>query len=235
MALEDFKDLVALSREKMYRDFFRRHRDRIKIKKERVAVGNLIRISEATLALSNEKGFSAMSMRDLSAASGLSIGAIYSYFASKDELLDMIQEESVRLATRVLASRIEGIDDPRLKLQQAISAHLYLSEIMHPWFYFSYMETKNLKKAARRKAMDMELRMEKIFAGIIAGGQRSGVFRDVDRALTAAMIKALLQDWYLKRWKHSRRRVTVETYANFVLEVVESYLLAHPAREAQKT
>jgi AcrR family transcriptional regulator len=221
-----FKDLVTVSKEDMYREFFRQNRARIKIKKERVAVRNLIKISEATLTLSNRKGFSAMSMRDLSAMSGLSMGALYSYFSSKDELLAMIQQESIRVATRVLDSRIEGIDDPRLKLKQAIFAHLYLSEVMHPWFYFSYMETKNLKKEARRKAIEIELFIEKIFADIIDDGQRTNVFRDVDRDLTAAMIKALLQDWYLKKWKYGQRNVQVAEYAGFLMEVVESYLLA---------
>ncbi len=235
MTLDTFKNLVTLSREEMYRDFYRRHRHRIKVKKEHVAVANLARIAEATLVLSNEKGFSAMSMRDLSTASGLSIGALYSYFSSKDELLDMIQQQSVQLATRVLDERIGGIDDPRLKLRQAIRTHLQLSELMHPWFFFSYMETKNLNKTARRKAMDIELRMEKMFADIIAAGQRTDIFRDVDRVLAAGMIKALLQDWYLKRWKHLRRGLSVETYADFVVQVVESYLLARPAGEARET
>jgi len=223
---EAFKELVTVSKEDMYREFFRQNRERIKIKKEHVAVQNLIRISEATLALSNRKGFSAMSMRDLSTASGLSMGALYSCFSSKDELLTMIQQESILVATRVLDSRTEGIDDPRLKLRQAIFAHLYLSEIMHPWFYFAYMETKNLKKEARRKAIEIELSIEKIFADIIDEGQREGVFRGVDRDLTAGMIKALLQDWYLKKWKYGRRNVQVEEYAGFLVEVVESYLLA---------
>ena len=229
MQLDDFRNLVARSRQELYRDFFRRRESRIRIQKEHVAVRNFIRISDATLALSNQKGFSAMSMRDLSAASGLSIGALYAYFSSKNELLDMIQQESIRLATRVIESRIEGIDDPRRKLRQAISAHLYLSEVMHPWFYFAFMETKNLKKEARRKAIEIELRMEQIFIDIITEGRQAGIYRQVDQALTAAMIKALLQDWYLKRWKHSRREITLDAYAGFVVEVVESYLLALPA------
>ena len=234
MTPDTFRDLVARSVRGMYRDFFRRNRHRIKIKKERVAVGNLMRISEAALSLSNEKGFSAMSMRDLSAASGLSIGALYSYFSSKDELLDMIQQQSAQLATGVLDSSLQGIDDPRRRLERAISAHLHLSEIMRPWFLFSYMEAKNLGKAARRRAMDIELRMERLFAGIIADGQRTGIFREVDRTLTAAMIKALLQDWYLKSWKHARRKIPVEAYAAFVVEVVESYVLARSAGKRQE-
>ena len=225
MNFDTLKNLVSLSKKDMYREFFNQHKKQIRIKKEHVAVRNLVKISEATLTLGNRKGFSAMSMRDLSAASGLSMGALYSYFPSKDDLLDMIQKESLRVATRVLGTCIEGIHDPHLKLKQAIFTHLYLSEVMHPWFYFSFMETKNLKKSARRKAIEIELLIEKIFIDIIGEGQKAGIFRDVNKEMVAGMIKALLQDWYLKKWKYDQRHVSVEDYAKFFMGVVESYLL----------
>jgi AcrR family transcriptional regulator len=221
-----FKNRVSMSKEDMYREFFRENRDRIKIKKAPVAVKNLIKISEATLALSNKKGFSAMSMRDLSAEAGLSVGALYSYFSSKDELINMIQKQSMRVATRVLVDQLTGIDDPHLKLKRAIYAHLYLSEILHTWFYFSYMETKNLTKKVQKRAIELELFTEKIFTDIIEQGKQSRIFRDVNKELVAALIKAILQDWYLKRWKYEMRNISVEQYASFLIDLVESYLLS---------
>ena len=221
-----FKNRVNMSKESMYWEFFQENRDRIKIKKEPVAVKNLMKISEATLSLSNEKGFSAMSMRDLSARAGLSMGALYSYFSNKDELLDMIQRQSLRVAARVLVDQLTGIDDPLLKLKQAIYAHLYLSEIMHPWFYFSYMEAKNLTKQVQKKAIGLELFTEKIFIDIIEQGKQDRTFKDVNKELVAAMIKAILQDWYLKRWKYEMRNISVEQYSRFLIDLVESYLLA---------
>jgi len=219
-----FKNRVSISKENMYREFFQKNRDRIKIKKEPVAVKNLMKISEATLALSNKKGFSAMSMRDLSTEAGLSVGALYSYFSSKDELIEMIQQQSMRVATRVLVDQLTGIDDPHFKLKQAIYAHLYLSEIMHTWFYFSYMETKNLTKKVQKRAIELELFTEKIFTDIIEQGKQDRIFRDVNEELVAAMIKAILQDWYLKRWKYEMRNVSVEQYARFLIDLVELYL-----------
>ncbi len=225
MDFDVFKNRVNMSKENMSREFFRENRDRIKIKKEPVAVKNLMKISEATLSLSNEKGFSAMSMRDLSARAGLSMGALYSYFSNKDELLDMIQQQSLRVAARVLVDQLTGIDDPLLKLKQAIYAHLYLSEIMHPWFYFSYMEAKNLTKQVQKKAIGLELFTEKIFIDIIEQGKQDRTFKEVNKELVAAMIKAILQDWYLKRWKYEMRNISVEQYARFLIDLVESYLL----------
>ncbi len=217
--------MVSLSKEDICRELFLENREKIKIKKEDVAVKNLVKIFDAALAISNKKGFTAMSLRELSAEAGLSMGALYTYFSSKEELLDMMQTQGRTLVVKVLADQIEEIDDPRQKLRRAIQAHLYLSEVIQLWFYFAYMETKNLNKEKKKQSIEAELSTEKIFSDIIEAGISAGLFAPVDRELTAAVIKAMLQDWYLKRWKYRRRKVSVEDYARFVMDFVESYLL----------
>ena len=84
----------------------------IKIKKEKVAVKNLAKIFDATLKLANEKGFHAMSLRDLCRESGLSMGALYNYFSGKDELLVLIQEQGRAIITRAMESQLDGLDNP---------------------------------------------------------------------------------------------------------------------------
>ncbi len=119
LKFETFKGLVSLSMEDLCRELFLGNRESIKIKKEGVAVKNLVKIFEAALTLSNEKGFAAMSLRDLSAKAGLSMGALYTYFSSKEELLQMIQRQ-ISVVIQVLLEQIEGIEDPRVKLNRVI-------------------------------------------------------------------------------------------------------------------
>ncbi|HOO89407.1 MAG TPA: TetR/AcrR family transcriptional regulator [Syntrophales bacterium] len=233
MRFETFKKMVNLSEEDICRELFLENREKIKIKKEGVAVKNLVKIFDAALAISNKKGFTAMSLRELSTEAGLSMGALYTYFSSKEELLDMIQTQGQTLVVKVLADQIEGIDDPHQKLRRAIQTHLYLSEVMQLWFYFAYMETKNLNKDTHKKAIEAELFTENIFSDIVEEGIAAGLFATVEGDLTAAVIKAVLQDWYLKRWKYRRRKVSVEDYARFVMDFVESYLL--PSEKPEKS
>ncbi|MGD0820158.1 MAG: TetR/AcrR family transcriptional regulator [Desulfomonilia bacterium] len=225
LKFDAFKDVLSLTMEDMSRELFQGNRETIKIKKEGVAVKNLVKILNAALNLSNEKGFAAMSLRDLSAAAGLSMGALYTYFTSKEELLHMIQRQS-NVVAQVLLDQIKGIDNPRMKLRRVIQAHLYLSEVMQQWFYFAYMEAKNLAKEEQKKAIESELLTEKILIDIMKEGQEKGVFKAANIELTGAVIKAMLQDWYLKRWKYARRKVTVEKYAAFLVDLIESYLTA---------
>lgn len=210
--------------EDLCRKVFNENRDNIKIKKEETAVRNLTTIFSATLDLAMEKGFNAMTLRDLSQKSELSMGCLYSYFSSKEELLDLIQTQGRKAGIAILEEAVKNTENPGEKFRMAVRSHLYLSEVMQKWFYFSYMETKNLSKAQHRKAIENELFTEQIFVDIMEDGKKAGIFAEKDSLLTAAVIKSMLQDWYLKRWKYRKRNIGVEEYADFVISFVESAL-----------
>ena len=225
MNYAEFQKQVSLSKQDICREVFAENRKTIRVKKEGTVVKNLERIFNATLKISNKKGFQAMSMRDLSREANLSMGALYSYFSSKEELLEMLQHQRRTITKRILAEHIEAQPHPIAKLNVAIQSHLYLSEVMQPWFYFAYMETKNLSKKQQQEAIASELYTENIFADILDEGQALGIFLIQDRQLTAGLIKSVLQDWYLKRWKYARRKISVDQYAQFVLEFVQAFIL----------
>ena len=221
----EFRDIVEVSMEKICRAVFHENRDSIKIKKEEVAVKNLINIFNTTLELSNTMGVQAMSLRDLSRESGLSMGALYSYFTGKDELAKIIQEQGRRIIADMLKEQVAKGDNPREQLQIAIRAHLFLNEVMQKWFYFSFMEARNLSREEQKRAIESELETESMFIDILESGNKEDVFRVHNAVLTASTVKAMLQDWYLKRWKYSRRKVTVEDYADFIIDLIESFIM----------
>jgi hypothetical protein len=66
---------------------------------------------------------------------------------------------------------------------------------------------------------------EKVIADILEGGKSDGIFYLDDCQLTASVVKAMLQDWYLKRSKYARRSISVDRYAQFVLGFIEAFVL----------
>ena len=223
MNLKEFEKQVAVSTEDICREIFASRSGSIKIKKEPVAVKNLVKIFKATLKLANRKGFHAMSLRDLCAESGMSMGGLYAYFKNKEELLTLIQEQGRAIVARVMGDQLAGVDDAARALDLAIRSHLYLSEVLQPWFFFSYMETRFFHAEEGKRAIAGELQTEGIFSGILEKGIADGIFAVGDPLLVASAIKALLQDWYLKRWKYSRRKISVEAYADFVISMIGAY------------
>ncbi|MCP4023434.1 MAG: TetR/AcrR family transcriptional regulator [Desulfobacteraceae bacterium] len=225
MEYKNFLRIVPDSRIDICRSVYEEYKDTIKIKKEKTVINNLKKIFDATLKIGIEKGFQAMTMRDLSTRSGLSMGALYSYFSSKEEILKVFLSEGRRIIGRILVELIEKEKEPAAKLITAVKAHLFLTEKMHKWFYFSYMEAKNLSSDERENAIQSELYTEKLIEDILIEGHQKGIFRDIDHSLAASVIKAMLQDWYLKRGKYSKRKVNVDQYAEFIIIFINSFYL----------
>lgn len=229
MTYEEFKKKISETKQDICRDVYRKNQDSIRIKKEKTAIKNFEKIFDAVFKISYSKGFQAMSMRDLSSETGLSMGALYGYFTSKDDLLAIIQRQGRSMVQRVLADSTETIESPLDKLKAVIRAHIYLSELARPWFFFTFMEARNLSEEELKSVQDMESYTEQILVDILEDGEKKGVFKPGNHLLTAGLIKAMQQDWYLKRWKYKKRNITVDAYADGIVAVVTSFCLAVPA------
>ncbi|MAA75610.1 MAG: TetR family transcriptional regulator [Salinisphaeraceae bacterium] len=208
------------------REIFRSQSHAIQVRNETIAVENLGRIISATLALSNRQGFASMSLRQLAARAGLSLGGLYAYISSKTGLVEMIQAQGRRQMLRVMQDALQEPVAASDRLAAAIRAHLLLSEAMRPWFHFLYMEARLLPTGPRQAAIRSELESEDLFAGLIADGVEAGDFRAVNPRTTASLLKPLLQDWYLKHRKHSDRGLTAGRYADSVTDLMLHYLQA---------
>lgn len=214
-------DPTDFSTEALCAHILERHRDTIVVKKPAFAVRKLSVIVTAALALSNQKGFQAMSLRDLSEESGVSMGGLYAYFDTKTTLLKMILTEVTEQVSAVLSRAPEEIaSDPARHLDWLIDTHVHLTEAMLPWFTFAFMEAKNFPAAERRMATDSEELTERIFADTIAQGVAAGAFRQGTSPLLASLIKPMLQDWYVKRSKYRRRGIDIVTYVATLQQIV---------------
>ena len=221
--LLEFQERFDLSMEALCARMLERHQATIRIRKPAVAIANLARIVETTLTLANAKGFHSMSLRDLTEHTGLSMGALYAYFDSKDTLLMMILGQVVVAVEDVLTRPPPSLEaDPAARLRWLLETHLYLTETMQPWFVFAYMEAKAFPREGRDLAVASELTTERLLAEALEQGARAGVFRIADIEMTSALIKPLLQDWYVKRAKYHRRGITPERYAQSVIDFVEA-------------
>jgi AcrR family transcriptional regulator len=225
MTLQAFRRLVYLYKQEVGRVVFNQYADHIGFKKEPLTVRNLMKIVDATLRLSNHRGFQAISLQDLGAATDLNAGNLHTYIRSKEELQNLVQSFGHVVSARILLDQLKDISTPLEQLRVAVRTQLFLHEVLQDWFYFSYMENRNLSAEDKQQALQTELSTEELFTNIISAGQRQGVFRDTDPQLSAALLQASVQDWFLKRWKYQQREVDVETFATFVQALFERHLL----------
>ncbi|MGB4247935.1 MAG: TetR/AcrR family transcriptional regulator [Pseudohongiellaceae bacterium] len=229
ISIDAFRRTWVLEGEPLWRRVFDTHRDKMQIKNPQVAVGNLEKIFTCTFRLANSKGFQAMSLRDLSRETGISMGGLYAYIGSKDDLASAI-EEVLRITIDDVMSDKAVLDlGPLHRLKAIIYGDIYMNDIMHPWYYFCYLEAKGLSREQREAAMQMEVKFDERLQETFAAGVAAGLFKVDKIALLAANTTSMLQQWYLKRWKFQLMGTRIDEYAAFVYDTTLRNLGYDPA------
>lgn len=214
--MESFRASWALEGEPFWHSVFDMHKHKMQIKNPNVAVINLEKIFRATFALANSKGFQAMSLRDLSRETGISMGGLYAYIGSKDDLASVIEGVLRKYIDQVIGGLAEENLAPIDFLRAIVFGEIYMMQILNPWYYFCYMELKGLPREQQQQAMDLELRFESYLIDAFETGVRSGQFVCENPELLASHVTAQLQQWHLKHWKFKQRGVAMEDYADNV-------------------
>ncbi|MBF0199714.1 MAG: TetR family transcriptional regulator [Desulfamplus sp.] len=224
MNYAEFKNILEIREENLYRDVYLENQDAIRIKKEATAVKNFEKIFNSVFEITYEKGFQAMTMRDLSCHTKLSLGALYGYFSGKEELLAIIHKQGNSMIRKIFGQFYDPQANPVEQLRTLIKAHMFLSESARPWFYFTFMEARNLTPTGREAVLSMEEYTENMLLEILEAGETEGIFIKRDHVMTASLIKAMQQDWYLKRWKYKKRGITVDTYTEYLIDFTISFI-----------
>lgn len=198
--------------------------DQISIQNQKIGLEKISKILRATFKLSASHGFASMSLRELSAESGISMGGLYSYIGSKEELANLIGHVLGVISNDLTDLALENANGTQQRLEAVICSHIFLSEQLQPWFYFVYMESKSLSTQQKQTAKTTELNFEMRISELIKQGIEEKLFHPTDVTLASSAIMALLQDWHLKRWKHHDRKITPDHYADFVLNLVMKLL-----------
>ena len=74
-----------------------------------------------------EKGYDGASIRDISAATDVSLPGLYYYFKSKEDLLFLIQKHCFDTLIERLAENLDGVNDPVDRLEGIVRTHLRFS------------------------------------------------------------------------------------------------------------
>jgi len=215
-SFEEFAENFEYQGERLFSIIFDRNKDNIKVSKEKFAVRNLQKIFKATFTISPRIGFQAMSLRDLSAETGLSMGGLYSSIASKEAIAIMVKDVVAIVCDEIVANSMAQ-QDPVQALKTMVRGYLYTSTLMQPWFNFLYFETKSLPYKEQEASKNLELEQVSAMANIL---KRLKPESDIDMSFVSTMALSLIQERYVKPWKHHQPEQTVDQYANDIVALI---------------
>ncbi len=136
------------------------------------------RLIEVALELFAEKGFERTSVQDLVGAAGVTKGAMYHYFSSKDDLLHEIYARVLRMQTERL-EKVAAQDLPIADRVHAAVADVTATTIEHLQSTTIFFRSLHqLSDDNQREVRRERRRYHEMFRAMVAQGQREGVFRD---------------------------------------------------------
>ena len=136
------------------------------------------RLIEVALRLFAENGFEGTSVQDVVSAAGVTKGAMYHYYSSKDDLLAEIYARVLRLQTERLTVFVESSDRIESRVFAA-AADVVVTTIEHldstTVFFRSLHQLSEEKQAEVRRERRL---YHDEFRGMVQEGQDAGVFRE---------------------------------------------------------
>jgi AcrR family transcriptional regulator len=150
------------------------------------------------------RGYHQATVREIAQEAGLSLGGLYSYVRTKEDILFLVFDRLTTTLARSMRAAIEGIDDPVERMRAALRADLETTERYQDEILLMYQETKALDRASMRAVLAREADYVRFFEEILEAGRAGGRFQG-DPRLSADLISFLCSVVALRRWNLRRR------------------------------
>ena len=180
-------------------------------------------IVDAAVELFLQNGFHKTTTRQIAQAAGISIGLLYEYVATKEDILylvcDAIHAEMNAAVSEALA-RTEKNAHP---LAVAIREYFLVCHRMSDHIVLIYQEIHSLPANWRKVVRENEMQITGLFAQVLETLILDGKLSDMEESsldLAAHNISVLGQMWAFRRWLLSRY-YTIEEY----IEIQTGFIL----------
>ncbi|MBN1272392.1 MAG: TetR/AcrR family transcriptional regulator [Candidatus Aminicenantes bacterium] len=171
-------------------------------------------IVDAAVRLFIEKGFHKTTTREIAGASGMSIGLLYEYVASKEDILYLVCEAIHAEVERGVSQAMEKAGGGRDVLAEMIRRYFLVCHRMSNHILLIYQESRALPPPWRKRVLDNEVKITGIFIDCIKRLMTEGVVPRKENPsveLMAHNITVLGHMWTFRRWFLSRH-YSIEEY-----------------------
>lgn len=177
-----------------------------------------------------EKGYSKTSIREISKATGLTIGNLYDYITRKEDVLYLVFDVFHSMwTTRLEVEGVFEIDDPVKQLRIAIRKMLELVHDYRDMVLLMYTEGKLLPKDFLKIILEKESGLVNCFEKILEKGVKKEVIRIKDPFLIANIIVYLLSIQPLRGW-NLKKQYKVEEINGLIEEYILGSVLNLPPK-----
>lgn len=193
------------------------------VKDERLIQKRREQMIKGAVALFKQKGFHGTTTREIAKAAGFSIGTLYEYIRTKEDILylvcDSIYEHVRDRLERDLAQKKGTLQSLKL----GIAYYFHIVDELQTEFLVMYQETKSLPRDAQAYVLQKETEMVSMFERIVKKCVENGELHLTERQMNmiAHNIFVLGQMWCFRRWA-LHKQYTLDEYIEIQTDLLFS-------------
>jgi AcrR family transcriptional regulator len=197
----------------------------VQIKDEGLVRQKHFQIAIGASKLFIKKGYCQTSIREISKATGLTIGNLYDYIQKKEDILFLVFDAFHSIwVNRLEKEGVFEIEDPIKQLEAAIRKMLELVNELRDMVLLAYTESKSLPKNFLNIILEKERGLVSCFEKILRKGLEKGVFKIKDPILSANVIVYLLAMEPLRGWNF-RKSYSVQEINEFLSSLIIGFVI----------
>lgn len=180
------------------------------------------RIERAALRLFAIRGFEGTGIRSIADEAGITLGSLYHYIGTKEDLLDRLMHKSMLGLLGPGREIVDTTEDPRERVMKLVDLHVRRHAEDNLLSIVGDAEIRSLTPARRRKAVSLRDSYESLWEETIELGARRGDFNVPDVKLaTFALIEMCSGVAY---WFSSNGRLSLDAISKAFVEMSMSLL-----------
>lgn len=177
------------------------------VKNKQLVLERREQIVRGAVELFARKGFHKTTTREIANECGISIGSLYEYIQTKEDVLYLVCEYIHSKFESQLKEAVREEDTGKESLKKAALRYFRTVGEMSDHALLIYQETKSLPPETMKHVLQMEEEITSVFEGILEKGIRDGTI-SLDPSLVKLMahnIMVLGQMWTFRGWALSRQ------------------------------
>lgn len=193
------------------------------VKDEQLVVKRRDQMIKGAVALFKEKGFHRTTTREIAKASGFSIGTLYEYIRTKEDVLYLVCDHIYDEVQERLQKDLDTKKGTLQSLERGIANYFRVMDELQSEVLVMYQEAKSLNKDALpyvlRKEMEMVAMFEDVIARCVENGEISLTEKQVEMIAHNIFVQG--QMWGFRRWA-LQKLYTLEEYITLQTELLFS-------------
>ncbi|MCK4646005.1 MAG: TetR/AcrR family transcriptional regulator [Candidatus Aminicenantes bacterium] len=184
------------------------------VKNQELVDQRRLQIVNAAVRLFIEKGFHKTTTREIAQAAGISIGLLYEYVASKEDVLYLVCEAIHAEVEHGVTEALKRVKKGRDVLAEMLREYFLVCDRMSDHILLIYQETRALPQQWRKRVLENEVKITGIFVETLRHLAESGDLPHKDKQsieLIAHNISVLGHMWTFRRW-FLTRHYSIEDY-----------------------